>query len=65
MEILFNRVKTLETLPDETLLEICKYLLCGDILQSFFGLNSRMTRMITQYCQHVSLHRVSISQSLN
>jgi hypothetical protein len=52
----------LEILPDEILLELCKYLSCVEILQSFFGLNSRMTNMITQYCQHVSLRNASFTQ---
>ncbi|CAF3854737.1 unnamed protein product [Rotaria sp. Silwood1] len=50
-------------LPDEILLEVCKYLLCSDILQSFIGLNCRMTQMITQYCRHVSLYKASILTS--
>jgi hypothetical protein len=44
-------------LPDEMLLEICRYLHCGDVLYAFFGLNSRLNQMITFYRQHVSLHR--------
>ncbi|CAF0745272.1 unnamed protein product [Adineta steineri] len=59
----FSIESKLEILPDEILLEICQYLLCVDILQSFYGLNSRMTRMITKYCHHVSLHKASIAQS--
>ncbi|CAF0748837.1 unnamed protein product [Adineta steineri] len=39
----FSIESKLEILPDEILLEICQYLLCVDILQSFYGLNSRMT----------------------
>ncbi|CAF2926587.1 unnamed protein product [Rotaria sp. Silwood2] len=54
---------TLEMLPDEILLEICKYLLCTDILLSFIGLNYRITQMITQYRHHISLHKTSISKS--
>src|SRR5437764_1009255 len=57
----FSIQSTLEMLPDETLLQVCKYLLCSDILQSFFGLNYRMTQMITQYRHHVSLHKTSLS----
>ena len=53
---------TLEMLPDEVLLEVCKYLLCSDILHSFVGLNYRITQMITQYRHHVSLHKTSISK---
>jgi hypothetical protein len=52
----------LEILPDEILLEVCKYLSCVEILQSFVGLNTRMTNMITEYRQHVLLHNASITQ---
>ncbi|CAF1608597.1 unnamed protein product, partial [Adineta ricciae] len=48
----------LEMLPDEMLLEICRYLHSGDVLYSFFGLNSRFNQMTTFYWQHVSLHRM-------
>ncbi|CAF4228808.1 unnamed protein product [Adineta steineri] len=58
-----SKKSTLEMLSDELLLEICKYLLYGDILRSFVELNSRMTRMITQYSQHVLLHKMSITHS--
>ncbi|CAF2979909.1 unnamed protein product [Rotaria sp. Silwood2] len=54
---------TLETFPDEILLEFCKYLLCTDILISFTGLNYRITQMITQYRRDVSLHKTSLSKS--
>jgi hypothetical protein len=63
METPSNR-SMLEILPDEILLEVCKYLSCVEILQSFFGLNTRMTNMITEYRQHVSLHNASITQYL-
>jgi hypothetical protein len=53
---------TLEILPDEILLEVCKYLLCSDVLHSFIGLNNRMTRMIAQYRYHLSFHKTSISK---
>jgi len=55
-------ISTLETLPDELLLEVCKYLLCINVLQSFFGLNGRMTRLIKGYRDHVSLYKGSFSQ---
>lgn len=55
-------VSTLEMLPDELLLEVCKYLLCIDVLQSFFGLNSRVTRLIKGYRDNVSLHKGSFTQ---
>lgn len=47
-------------LPDEILLEVCKYLLCSDILFSFNKLNRQMTQMITEYHHYVSLHKTSI-----
>ncbi|CAF1222789.1 unnamed protein product [Rotaria sp. Silwood1] len=58
----FNKL-TLETLPDEILLQICKYLSCADILVSLTGLSYRITQMITQYRHHISLHKTSLSQS--
>jgi hypothetical protein len=56
---------TLEMLPDEMLLEICRYLHSGDVLYSFFGLNSRLNRSITFYRQHVSLHRTFYMQFIH
>jgi hypothetical protein len=61
MDISCNQ-STLEMLPDEVLLEVCKYLLCSDILHSFIGLNYRMTQMITSYRQYVSLYKTSLSK---
>ncbi|CAF4130665.1 unnamed protein product [Rotaria sp. Silwood2] len=52
-------------LPDEMLLEICRYLHSGDILYSFFGLNSRLNQTITFYCQHVSLHKTFYMQFMH
>jgi hypothetical protein len=62
METFYSQ-STLEMLPDEILLEICKYLLCSDILRSFIGLNYRMTQMITEYCRHVSFYKASVLTS--
>jgi hypothetical protein len=56
---------TLENLPDEMLLEICRYLHSGDVLYSFFGLNFRLNQTITFYRQHVSLHRTFYLQFLH
>jgi hypothetical protein len=56
-------ISNLESLPDEILLEICKYLLCVDVLLSFDNLNMRMTCMISNYRRHVSLHKASYAQS--
>jgi len=59
----FNSQSTFEMLPDEILLEACKYLLCSDILQSFIGLNYRMTQMISQYRHNLSFYKTSILTS--
>ncbi|CAF3990631.1 unnamed protein product [Adineta steineri] len=48
-------------LPDDIVLEVCKYLLCTDIIYSFIGLNCRMRRMIKQYHYQVSLYKTSFS----
>ncbi|CAF0747389.1 unnamed protein product [Rotaria sp. Silwood1] len=56
-------ISNFESLPDEILLEICKYLLCVDVLLSFDNLNTRMTCMISDYYHHVSLHKASYTQS--
>ncbi|CAF0959250.1 unnamed protein product [Rotaria sordida] len=56
---------TLEMLPDEMLLEICRYLHSGDVLYSFFGLNSRLNRTIAFYRQHVSLHKTFYMQFIH
>lgn len=54
-----------ETLPDEMLLEICRYLHSGDVLYSFFGLNMRLNHTIAFYRHHVSLHRTTYNQFLH
>ena len=56
---------TLEILPDEMILEICQYFHSGDVLYSFYGLNSRLNRTILFYCQHVSLHRTFYMQFIH
>lgn len=53
---------TLEILPDEILLEVCKYLLSSDILYSLMGLNARLTRMIAQYRHHLSFYKTTIAK---
>jgi hypothetical protein len=55
----------LEMLPDEILLEICRYLHSGDVLYSFFGLNTRLNQTVTFYRQHVSLHRTYYNQFIH
>jgi hypothetical protein len=56
-------ISNLETIPDELLLEICKYLLCVDVLLSFDNLNIRLTCAISDYRRHISLHKASYAQS--
>jgi len=58
-----SSISNLELLPDELLLEICKYLLCVDVLLSFDNLNIRFTCMINDYHRYVSLHKASYAQS--
>lgn len=51
-----------ETLPDELLLDICRYLSSTDVLYSFYNLNSRLNRTISIYYQHVILRQTSFIQ---
>ncbi|CAF4439139.1 unnamed protein product [Rotaria sp. Silwood2] len=55
---------TFEILPDEIILEICRYLHCSHVLYSFFDLNTRLNKTITSYCQHVWFRRASYKQLL-
>ncbi|CAF4377312.1 unnamed protein product, partial [Rotaria magnacalcarata] len=47
-----EKVSTFETLPDEMILHVCQYLRGGEILHSFFNLNSRLNSAITDFCHH-------------
>lgn len=58
----FSHKTTFEILPDEIILEICRYLHCSHVLYSFFDLNSRLNRTITSYNQHVWFRRASYKQ---
>ncbi|CAM2697535.1 unnamed protein product [Rotaria socialis] len=60
----FSSTTTVECLPDEIILEICRYLHCSHVLYSLFDLNSRINRSITSYCQHVWFRRASYKQLL-
>ncbi|CAF0766245.1 unnamed protein product [Rotaria sp. Silwood1] len=51
-----------EELPDELLLEICRFLSSTDVLYSLFNLNSRLNRTISIYRQHAVLRRTSFIQ---
>ncbi|CAF3984122.1 unnamed protein product [Rotaria sordida] len=53
---------TFEELPDEILLEICRFLSSTDVLYSLFNLNCRLNRTIFIYRQHVVLRRTSFIQ---
>lgn len=55
-------VSIFEELPDEVLLDICKYLRGADILYSFYRLNDRLNRTITHYLKNVNLMSVSHQQ---
>ncbi|CAF1073588.1 unnamed protein product [Adineta steineri] len=48
----------LEALPDEILLLICEYLSSTEILFSFVGLNSRLSKTISGFCRHVVLAQI-------
>ncbi|CAF0751206.1 unnamed protein product [Rotaria sordida] len=53
-----------EYLPDEIILEICRYIHCGHVFYSFYNLNSRINQAITDYCHHVILRRLNYKQFL-
>ncbi len=48
-------ISNIELLPDELILEICRYLYPSDILLSFCGLNYRLNRTISDFIHHVHL----------
>ena len=50
-----------ETLPDEILLDICRYLSSTEVLYSFYNLNSRLNRTISIYYHHVILRQTSLT----
>jgi len=58
----FSTKKTLEELPDEILLLICRYLSSTDVLFCFYELNSRLTQMISGYSRHVVIAQVPYKQ---
>jgi hypothetical protein len=55
-------VSTLEQLPDELFLLVCRYLSSADILFSLYDLNSRLSQTISGYCQHVVLAQIPFRQ---
>ncbi|CAF2180721.1 unnamed protein product [Rotaria magnacalcarata] len=57
-----EKVSTFETLPDEMILHVCQYLRGGEILHSFFNLNSRLNSAITDFCHHVNLKNLTYKQ---
>ena len=49
-------ISTFETnLPDEIILEICRYLSWLDVMYAFYNLNARINRTISAYFKHVSI----------
>ena len=50
--------QTFEHLPDELLLQICRYLNPMDILLAFCGLNARLNRTICDFIRHVHFSSV-------
>lgn len=48
----------LEDFPDELLLLMCRYLSSTEVLFSFYGLNSRLTRMISEHFGHVVMAQI-------
>jgi hypothetical protein len=53
---------TFEILPDEIILNVCQYLRCGEVLYSFYNLNTRINVTITGYCRYVNLMSVAWKQ---
>jgi hypothetical protein len=51
-------ISNFEDLPDEILLLIFRYLSSTDILFSIYGLNNRLSRAISGFCEHVVLGEV-------
>ena len=52
----------LERLPDEVLLQICRYLRGADVFYSFYNLNSRLNTTIAGYCRYINIMSVSHKQ---
>ena len=50
--------QTFEHLPDELLLQICRYLSPSDILLAFCGLNLRLNQTISDFIRHVHFSSV-------
>ncbi|CAF3754801.1 unnamed protein product, partial [Rotaria socialis] len=57
-----EKVSTFEILPDEMILHVCQYLRDGEILYSFFNLNSRLNSTIMDFCHHVNLKNLTYKQ---
>ena len=55
-------ISNLMMFPDEMLLEIYKYLSTFHIFYSFYDLNSRFNRCITDHCRHLSLADANFEQ---
>ncbi|CAM4789221.1 unnamed protein product [Rotaria magnacalcarata] len=57
-----EKVSTFETLPDEMILHVCQYRRGGEILHSFFNLNSHLNSTITNFCHYVNLTNLTYQQ---
>ena len=55
-------ITTLEDFPDELLLLICRYLSSTEVLFSFYGLNFRLSRMISDHFKHVVIAQIPYKQ---
>ena len=55
-------ISNLLDLPDEILLEICKYLLNAHVFYSFHGVNARLNNCISGYYRRVALSDVTFAQ---
>lgn len=56
---MISSLTNFECLPDEMILEICRFLSSTDVLYSLFNLNSRLNKTIFIYRRHVVLRRTS------
>ncbi|CAF1489201.1 unnamed protein product [Adineta ricciae] len=57
-----NRCSAFEILPDEILLNIYEYLHHIDIVYSFFNLNTRLNRIINEFCDNFNLNTATYKQ---
>jgi len=56
---MMKSISSFEILPDEILLNVCRYLSTGHVLYALYNLNSRLNVTITGYCRHINLSRLT------